>query len=159
MRHFVRRCAPVGLMVSAIDERDPGPRVLIFGEDPASIGEAAAALGPRALVAPAAERLGPLQRAFLEILLMREARVIYACGSQFSRLPAHVGRARLHEIGPDGDPAPWLAHLEAEILDRVSISAERREELATLFLSFWRDIADRAERIRRRPVRAQRRNP
>ncbi len=156
MRHFVRRCAPVALMISALDEQAPGAKVLIFGEDPQSIGEAADALGSRALLAPAAERLGPLQRAFLEILLMREASAIYACASQFSRLPAQVGRARLHEIGPDGDPGLWIRHFEAEILDRVSIQSERREELAALFLAFWREVADRAERIRQRPVRAPR---
>lgn len=146
IRSAIRRCPPVPLLLDAADADRPGGRVMVFGDDPALVAEARSRLGGRALNQDAAAAgLGPLQRALMDIHLLRDAEAICLGSSAFAQLPASVGRARSIVVAPFGTIDPWIASFEQEVLDAAEVPEAAREPLRAIYRAEWAPMAARSD--------------
>ncbi len=148
---FVSRYAPEEAYVAALEEHVESP-TLVFSDDPAAAASFAArrphAIDARALIAPIAAELTPLQAHMLQLLVMSETQRVLGSGSNFAIAAAYFGGRPYDDLR-----GRWTASAVAQALEREFPEASP-PIVAALFDAFehWftgrPDLADQAPELK-----------
>lgn len=156
-RSYIDRCPPVAVLAEAVDRASPNARVLCLTDTPAYGEDLRRRIGDDRCLSGAGwgHGLGPIQRAWFEILLARDAAIIHAGSSAFVRLAAEMGRASLRLAHPIAE-AHWLHAFETEVLDAADVAPRDRPAWRAIHaaeLSARRDYHERSRQAAARQAR------
>jgi hypothetical protein len=133
-------------------------QILVLGDSKDKVAEMRASVGEDRLVSLPPERaeLSNVQRAFFDLIIIRDAAVVVGGRSAFITLPTEMGHGRLYAVVPEGEPEAWLASFESEVLDPAGLPESARG----VWRGFYRDAWDRLANYQKRAVAsAQRGQP
>ena len=162
--HYVKRTAPLEFYFSAIERAlEEGRRLIVTSDSPDTIAFLKARYGKAPLIDLSNLKMRiPIQKAFLDFLILCDAGQITGTASNFSMTPAEIGNVKLHNVAASGELDVSEGLFRRKFIEKGKVDGitadQALSELRTIFTEY-RELSETLSRSRERRIAADREAP